>query len=69
MKLTDFGITGNPSGFPMSRLKNLKKLKLMFNMEKITDESIKLIENMGSLKEVKLRVLDPSIALANPIYF
>lgn len=66
--ITDFGITGYPNGFPMSRLKKLKKLKLYINPENITDASIKHIESMANLSSVFICKSKTMEAFTNPIF-
>lgn len=60
--MTDFGITGTPNGFPMSRLKYLEKLELDLDTNKITKASIEHILSMGNLREIKIRLYNAELA-------
>lgn len=52
--ITDFGITGNAEGYPISRLTNLEKFDLYAKSDGITDSSIQLIERLKSIKKVNI---------------
>lgn len=52
--ITDFGITGFPEGYPMSRLDKLEIFELLTDTDGITDTSVRHIEGMKSLKQVKI---------------
>lgn len=66
--ITDFGITGYPDGFPMSRLEKLEKFELLTNTDGITDASVRHIESMKSLKQVAIRKSNNAKSSNNPIF-
>lgn len=67
-EITDFGITGNGQGYPMSRLENLQKFDLFAKSDGITDESLRHISGLKNIKQVNIP-RSKSVSLSkNPIF-
>lgn len=53
-EITDFGITGNlsgyPSGYPLSRLENLENFYLDVKATRLTEVSLRHIDNLKNIK-------------------